>query len=105
MTSIDTITLGLVKLIGIIPTGIAYQPMSKPYIDTIKTIAQGALGAVTFGAYHQFTTNRIMELNNEKLNLQHQYFIDKMETQHRAEMDEVNRKLKIIEQKGRWWPT
>jgi len=25
-------------------------------IDTFKTIGQGALGAVTFGAYHQYTT-------------------------------------------------
>jgi hypothetical protein len=31
--------------------------MSKTQIitmDTIKTIGQGALGAMTFGAYHQF---------------------------------------------------
>ena len=39
--------------------------MSKPYLlssDTLKTISQGALGAMTFGAYHQYTTNKIMEL-------------------------------------------
>ena len=38
--------------------------------DAIKTIFQGALGAMTFGAYHQFTTNKIMELNNNIINLQ-----------------------------------
>ena len=34
--------------------------MSKSQIitaDTIKTICQGALGAMTFGAYHQFTNS------------------------------------------------
>ena len=32
---------------------------------TIKTCIQGALGAMTFGMYHQFTTNKMMELNNQ----------------------------------------
>ena len=39
--------------------------MSKTYLlssDTLKTFGQGALGAMTFGAYHQYTTNKIMEL-------------------------------------------
>jgi len=35
-------------------------------MDTLKTMGQGALGAMTFGAYHQYTTNKIMELNNRK---------------------------------------
>ena len=33
--------------------------------DAVKTIFQGALGAATFGAYHQFQTNKQMELNNQ----------------------------------------
>ena len=40
--------------------------MNKTYLlstDTLKTIGQGALGAMTFGAYHQYTTNKIMELH------------------------------------------
>jgi hypothetical protein len=39
--------------------------MSKTLIsgETLKTIGQVALGAMTFGAYHQFTTNKMMELN------------------------------------------
>ena len=51
--------------------------MSKTLIsgETLKTIGQGALGAMTFGAYHQFTTNKMMELNNEKIEIQHKYFI------------------------------
>jgi hypothetical protein len=29
-----------------------------------------------------------MELNNEKVEIQHKYFMDKMETQHKKEMTE-----------------
>ena len=54
--------------------------MSKPIIDiqTIKTIKdsiytifKGALGAMTFGAYHQFNSNKIMEQNNQIMELKH----------------------------------
>ena len=90
-----------------------YNKMSKTtYLlstDTLKTISQGALGAMTFGAYHQYTTNKIMELNNEKQDLQQKYFIEKMENQHKKEMeqnkiemDELREKLNKIEQK-KWW--
>lgn len=72
-------------------------------MDTIKTVCQGALGAMTFGAYHQYTTNKIMELNNEKQEIQYKYFIDKMETQHNKEITELKDKLKELEQKRRWW--
>jgi len=85
--------------------------------DTLKTISQGALGSMTFGAYHQYTTNKIMELNNEKMELKNQYLmdkiemqnkylLDKMENEHKKEMNELNEKLdkmqKIVEGK-RWW--
>lgn len=84
--------------------------------DTLKIISQGALGAMTFGAYHQYTTNKIIELNNEKQNLQQKYFIEKMENQHKiesqqqkiesqqqkTEMEELKEKLNKIEQK-KWW--
>ena len=72
-------------------------------MDTIKTVCQGALGAMTFGAYHQYTTNKIMDLNNEKQEIQYKYFIDKIETQHNKEMTELKDKLKELEQKRRWW--
>ena len=43
--------------------------------DTLNTIAKGAMGAITFGAYNQFTINKtienqnkVMEMNNEKQN-------------------------------------
>ena len=102
--------------------------MSKTHVisgETLKTIRQGALGAMTFGAYHQYTTNKIMELNNEKVEIQHKYFMDKMETQHKKEMNDMenqhkkemndmesqhklmNDKLekleKMVLQKNSWW--
>jgi hypothetical protein len=46
--------------------------MSKRYLlsmDTLKTIGQGALGAITFGIYHRSTTNKMMEINNENQDL------------------------------------
>lgn len=93
--------------------------------ETLKTIGQGALGAMSFGAYHQYTTNRIMDLNNEKMNIQHRYDMDRMESQHRLEMNEQKRLMdeqkrlmdeqkqhmieqmakleKMIETKRSWW--
>lgn len=67
-------------------------------METLKTIGQGALGAMTFGAYHQYTTNRIMELNNENMRIEQRYYIDK----HNAEVNELREKLKKLEAK-RWW--
>ena len=69
--------------------------MSKTHLvsgETLKTISQGALGAMTFGAYHQYTTNKIMELNNEKVEIQHKYFMDKMENNHKS-LNERTEKL------------
>ena len=92
--------------------------MSKTHLisgETLKTISQGALGAMAFGAYHQYTTNKIMELNNEKVEIQHKYFMDKMENQHKKEMIEMENQHKLLndkleklekvvsQQKSCWW--
>ena len=76
--------------------------MSKTYLisgETLKTFGQGALGAMTFGAYHQYTTNKIMELNNENVEIKNKYFMDKMETQHKKEMSDMENKQKILSDK------
>lgn len=65
--------------------------------ETLKTIAQGALGAMTFGAYHQFTTNKMMELNNEKIEIQHKYFMDKMENKYKIDMDKYKLEMDKME--------
>jgi hypothetical protein len=71
--------------------------------DTLKTITNGAMGAMTFGAYHQFTTNKIMELNNENLKMQNKMYIEKMEKKHKVEMDEFKAQLAKLEQKKGWF--
>ena len=42
--------------------------MKRPILNesVLYTFLQGALGAMTFGAYHQYTTMEIMRINNEK---------------------------------------
>ncbi len=50
--------------------------------DTLKTIVQGALGAMTFGAYSQYINNKTMELNNR-------YFEDKI-----SEIKKENNEIK-----------
>ncbi len=65
--------------------------------DALKTILQGALGAVTFGAYHQFTTNKIMELNNENMKLQHTQDMKNLKDEHNREMEKLNEKYKQLE--------
>ncbi len=62
------------------------------YLDGAKTVAQGALGAMTFGAYHQFTTNRIMELNNQYMDLKHKHDIDNLNNKHKHDIDTLTQK-------------
>ena len=75
--------------------------MSKKYImsiDSIKTFCQGALGAMTFGAYHQYTTNKMIELNNETQNLKQQTFINSMKLQHIQEMESTKKEIQNLKQ-------
>ena len=58
---------------------------------------------MTFGAYNQYATNKIIELNNEKQDLELKNFLYKMETQHKIEMNELREKINKIEQKNRWY--
>ena len=68
--------------------------MSKTHLisgETLKTISQGALGAMTFGAYHQYTTNKIMELNDYK----HKVEINELHNKYRVEINEIHINHKI----------
>jgi len=74
--------------------------MHKTYListDSLKTIAQGALGAMSFGAYHQYTTNKIMELNNEKQELRTQYLLDNIEKKYNKQIYELREKINKLE--------
>ena len=74
--------------------------MSKRYffsIDTLKTMSQGALGAVTFGIYHRSTTNKMMEINNENQDLKHKVLLEQMKTQHNKEIAQLKEKINSLE--------
>lgn len=79
--------------------------MSKVYIissDSIKTICQGALGALSFGAYHQFTTNKMMDLNNEIMKNQHKNDIENLKNQHKQDMEKLLEKMNKLEKRWLW---
>ena len=69
--------------------------------EILKTISQGALGAISFGIYHQFVINKKMEMNNNNIELTHKYYIDKLKLEHKNEMNELNEKINKLESK--WW--
>ena len=81
--------------------------------ETLKTVIKGAVGSMTFGAYHQFNTNKIMELNNEMMKLQTKQEIEKMEIKQKEEIkqirDDMRKEMwgeiaKIKEQNNnKWW--
>ena len=80
--------------------------MSPTYLlstETLKTITQGAMGAMSFGAYHQYTTNKIMELNNEKQDFQNKLFMEKLETKHKMEMNSLLEKVNKLENRRWLW--
>ncbi len=77
-------------------------------LDTLKTMGQGALGAMTFGAYAQFHNNRMMELNNENIKTWNKH----RDAEHAREMNEHTREMNILvekinklenDQKSKWW--
>ena len=35
-------------------------------LDALKTVCQGAIGAMTFGMYHMYVTDAKIKINNEK---------------------------------------
>lgn len=91
--------------------------MCRPIVDfnATKNIIQGAVGAIAFGAYHQFNINKIMELNDYKhkveineLHNKYRVEINKIHTNHKLEMDmyrnEIQNLTKKIEKlEKRWW--
>jgi len=61
-------------------------PITK---EAIQTIFNGALGAMTFGAYAQFQNQRIMELNNQ---IQEQKMTKMLEENEKKVQAMINKK-------------
>jgi hypothetical protein len=67
-------------------------------METIKTIAQGALGSMTFGAYHMYVTKSMMEINNEmndnkikNMEFKNEILIKDMEFKNRISMEKIKK--------------
>ena len=74
--------------------------MNKTYLislDTIKTIAHGALGAISFGIYHQYTTDKRTKLMNENYELKQKYIMDKIEAKYTQEINDLRDKINKLE--------
>lgn len=57
--------------------------------EAIQTIFNGALGAMTFGAYAQFQNDRVMTLNNQ---LQEQKMAKMLEENEKKIQDMLNKR-------------
>lgn len=71
---------------------------NKQYIistDTLKTIFQGAIGAITLGTFQQYNSNKIMELNNDKIMIEQKYNLDKLENNYTLKINELKNEHKI----------
>jgi prefoldin subunit 5 len=78
--------------------------MNKMHInDVLKSIGQGALISMSFGAYQQYSNNKIMQLNYEKQELQQKYFMNKIETQYEKQINELKNKIDRLEEKSKKW--
>lgn len=78
------ICLLLIKMLSILP-------ITK---EAVQTIFNGALGAMTFGAYAQFQTDKIMKLNNQlqeqkmtKLIEEHDKLTEKREKEYEKKIE------------------
>jgi hypothetical protein len=59
--------------------------------ELFKNIFQNSLGAIAFGTYHWHNYNKIMELNNDKINIQHKYLLDKTNEKHLQEISHIKK--------------
>jgi len=73
--------------------------------DNIKSFFNGALGAVTFGAYHLYIMNYTMENNNKTMTTRLEMIEKENERQYKKLQEENDSlKTKIMEmQRSRTW--
>jgi hypothetical protein len=64
--------------------------------DTLKLFGQGALGAMTFGMYHQYTTNKLMELNNQQMKQEYNSEINIIKEQHKKDIEQHKKDIEQL---------
>lgn len=72
-------------------------------VNDIKIICQGALGAMTFGAYHQYTTNKIMEINNNYMRIENERKIELMKSEHNKQIEILSNEIKKLQDYNKKW--
>jgi septal ring factor EnvC (AmiA/AmiB activator) len=76
--------------------------------DGIRTIYHGALGAMTFGAYHHYISDKMMKMNNRYFEKQIQEQQREIQEQQREiqeqqrEIQELYKEVQALKQR-RWW--
>ena len=68
--------------------------------EFINTMIEGAIGGLTFGAYHLYVLKEIIDLNKHSADKQHKIDIENIERQHKTDIEMLEKK--IIENR-RWW--
>lgn len=77
--------------------------MSNQHLDTIKTVIKGAMGAMSFGVYHQFNTNKLMELNNINQDIKRRNEIRELQIKHEKEIADLKSYIDKLLDNKRWW--
>lgn len=75
--------------------------MNKHMFDMLKSIGQGAIISLAFGTYQQYSNNKIIQLQNEKQELQQKCFVNKIEMQYEKQINELKYKIDRLEEKSK----
>ena len=69
-------------------------------MNEFKTIFQGALGALTFGIYHQYVTQSTINTNNNEMRIEMDKHIEIIKQSHNLQMNKLNDAVKQLQQYG-----
>lgn len=73
--------------------------MTNILFNFIKTVGEGSFGALSFGIYYQYNSNKMIQLNNKKIEMQYKHFTNKIENQHKNKMNELQNKNILLNNK------
>jgi hypothetical protein len=75
-------------------------------LDDLKILCKGAIGSMTFGAYHMYITTNMINENNrnnqlriDEINKNNQIRIEEINRNNQTRIDELIKKIEKIENK------
>ena len=78
-------------------------------LEDLKILAQGAIGSMTFGAYHMYITTNMINENNrnnqmriDEINKNSQLRIDELNKNNQIKLEELMKKIEKLENR-RWF--